>query len=349
MKKLNLILNARWLMAVIAFLTIGVGNVWATDDTYDFNTAGITKVSGPNGGDQTSSSTDVVFRSKTGNTTDSWTIEFTGNTYYSYGTNNGVHFGKNAAPPHATLTSKSYSNVTGVSITSTQGNASVTITVSVGGTSFGSLTSGSNTTHSFTHAAATGAVSINVESTTNGRFQINSITITTASNFTVTYNANGATSGTAPTDASSPYAPSSTVTVKANTGDLARTGCTFAGWNTAADGSGTDYAASGSATFTITANTTLYAKWAATVKWHDNSGVIRTDNINVPAAGKSVTPPSDPSTSEPNCGDKFVGWTKTEDYKDEDDAPGDLVNGAQTITGSADYYAVFADKKSVAP
>jgi uncharacterized repeat protein (TIGR02543 family) len=164
----------------------------------------------------------------------------------------------------------------------------------------------------------------------------------------VTYNANGATGGTEPTDATD-YTSGSTVTVKANTGDLARTGCTFSGWNTAADGSGTDYAASGSATFTITANTTLYAKWAATVKWHDNSGVIQTDNIFVPAAGKSVTPPSDPSTEAPNCGDKFMGWTKTEDYKDDEEAPGDLVNGAQTVTGSADYYAVFADKKAVAP
>lgn len=345
--KTKIFTKARGLMMLILATMIST-NVWATDDTYDFNTAGITKVSGPNGGDQTSSSEDVVFKSKTGNTTDSWTIEFTGNTYYSYGTSNGVHFGKNAAPPHATLTSKSYSNVTGVSITSTAGNASVTITVSVGGTSFGSLTSGSNTTHSFTHAAANGAVSINVESNTNGRFQINSITITTASNFTVTYNANGATSGTAPTDASSPYAPSSTVTVKANTGDLVRTGCTFSGWNTAADGSGTTYAAG--ETFTISANTTLYAKWAATVTWNDNGGVIRTDNIFVPAAGKSVTPPSDPSTSaRGNCGDKFMGWTKEENYKDDDDAPGDLVNGAQVITGSANYYAVFADKKSVAP
>lgn len=162
----------------------------------------------------------------------------------------------------------------------------------------------------------------------------------------VTYDGNGKTGGTVPTD-NTDYSSGNTVTVKANTGSLVRTGCTFSGWNTAADGSGTSYAAG--ATFTISANTTLYAKWAATVKWHDNSGVIQTDNIFVPAAGKSVTPPSDPSTSEPNCGDKFMGWTKTEDYKDDDDAPGDLVNGAQTVTGSADYYAVFADKKPVTP
>ena len=44
-----------------------------------------------------------------------------------------------------------------------------------------------------------------------------------------------------------------------------------------------------------------------------------------------------------------MGWTKDESYKDDDEAPGDLVNGAQTITASTDYYAVFADKKAVTP
>lgn len=80
------------------------------------------------------------------------------------------------------------------------------------------------------------------------------------STYTVTYNGNGNTGGTAPTDANSPYAASSTVTVLGNTGSLVKTGYTFDGWNTAADGSGTDYAAGG--TFSISANTTLYAKWA---------------------------------------------------------------------------------------
>jgi uncharacterized repeat protein (TIGR02543 family) len=56
------------------------------------------------------------------------------------------------------------------------------------------------------------------------------------------------------------YAAGATVTAAANSGNLARTGYTFAGWNTATDGTGTTYAA-GSGTFTINANTTLYAQW----------------------------------------------------------------------------------------
>ena len=81
-----------------------------------------------------------------------------------------------------------------------------------------------------------------------------------ASTFAVTYNANGATSGDVPTDATK-YQSGATVTVKGNTGNLTKTGYTFGGWNTKDDGTGTTYAAD--ATFSISAATTLYAKWNA--------------------------------------------------------------------------------------
>ena len=81
------------------------------------------------------------------------------------------------------------------------------------------------------------------------------------SSWTVTYNANGATSGTVPTDDTEYDADNNKVTVLGNTGSLAKTGYTFDGWNTKADGSGDDYAAGDN--FTISANTTLYAKWEA--------------------------------------------------------------------------------------
>ena len=77
--------------------------------------------------------------------------------------------------------------------------------------------------------------------------------------YTVTYNGNTNTSGTAPIDVSSPYTPGSTVTVLGNLGSLDKTGYAFSGWNTAADGSGTSYFKGN--TFTINANTTLYANF----------------------------------------------------------------------------------------
>ncbi len=57
----------------------------------------------------------------------------------------------------------------------------------------------------------------------------------------VTYSGNGATIGSVPNDSGS-YAPGNTSTVYGNTGNLVKPGYTFAGWNTQADGKGTDYA-----------------------------------------------------------------------------------------------------------
>ncbi|OEH84502.1 hypothetical protein BHU72_09865 [Desulfuribacillus stibiiarsenatis] len=108
---------------------------------------------------------------------------------------------------------------------------------------------------------------------TNTKSGVNGTTTETASNvvavvvsptlpaYTVTYNGNGNTGGSVPID-SELYEQGAPVTVQSNNGSLAKTGYTFAGWNTAADGSGTNYVAG--ATFPIgTANVTLYAKWTA--------------------------------------------------------------------------------------
>lgn len=78
--------------------------------------------------------------------------------------------------------------------------------------------------------------------------------------FRVTYNGNTNDSGTAPVD-SSAYESGGTVTVLGNTGSLAKNLKMFDGWNTTADGSGTDYAAA--ATFEISGDVTLYAKWVS--------------------------------------------------------------------------------------
>ncbi len=89
-----------------------------------------------------------------------------------------------------------------------------------------------------------------------------SVTATFVPTYTVTYDGNSPSSGSAPTDGSSPYASGATVTVLGNTGSLAKTGFAFSGWNTQADGLGTDRAPA--STFSIGANTTLYAKWTPT-------------------------------------------------------------------------------------
>jgi uncharacterized repeat protein (TIGR02543 family) len=101
-------------------------------------------------------------------------------------------------------------------------------------------------------------------------------------NYTVVYDANGATSGASP-DAQTKAAGTG-LTLASNSGGLARTGYGFAGWNTVDDGSGTNYAEG--AKYTADADVTLYAKWAAlstyTVSYDPNgadSGTTPADQI----------------------------------------------------------------------
>ena len=114
-----------------------------------------------------------------------------------------------------------------------------------------------------------GAYAINAQSfvitngnTSNVQVRISSVVITYTTGgvptYTVTYDANEG-SGTM-TDSNSPYDEDATVTVLSNT-FTAPDGYVFDHWDTAADDSGTDYAPG--ATFTITANTTLYAQWVS--------------------------------------------------------------------------------------
>ena len=78
------------------------------------------------------------------------------------------------------------------------------------------------------------------------------------STYTVTYDGNGSNGGTPPTDPVH-YAQNDPVTVL-GVGTLTSTGYNFGGWNTQANGSGTNYAPG--QTFTMgTSNVTLYAKW----------------------------------------------------------------------------------------
>lgn len=81
--------------------------------------------------------------------------------------------------------------------------------------------------------------------------------------YTVTYDANGATSGDAPSDATDYNDQTDFIVTVAGVGELVKTGYSFTGWNTRADGSGTSYAAG--ATFVISGNVTLYAQWEAIV------------------------------------------------------------------------------------
>ena len=124
--------------------------------------------------------------------------------------------------------------------------------------------------------------------------------------YTVTYNKNGATSGSAPTDENSPYTEKTLVTVLGNTGSLAKTGYTFGGWNTQADGQGISYSAG--ASFTIAADVTLYAQWKANTykvsfNANEGTGTMTDQSFTYDEAKKALT-----TNAFTRTGYTFNGW-----------------------------------------
>jgi len=164
-----------------------------------------------------------------------------------------------------------------------------------------------------------------------------------APTYTIVYNGNGNTGGSVPTDSHS-YEEGETVTVVGNTDNLTRTGYTFAGWNTSADGSGTGYAAGQS--FTIgSSDVTLYALWTPVSGGSsgDSSGGSRqtspppsSNTVPVTVDGKAEQQAAAASTK--TQGDKTITTVTLDTRKITK-----TVNAAQTgskvtipITGKAD-------------
>ncbi len=112
---------------------------------------------------------------------------------------------------------------------------------------------------------------------------------------TVTYDGNGNTGGTAPTDANE-YSSGATVTVKAKPDGLVKTGYTFTGWKAG----GVTYTAG--QTFTITANTTLVAQWS------ENKYTVTISGGTASSTTAGISTTGTATVSLP-AGKKFTGWT----------------------------------------
>jgi len=207
------------------------------------------------------------------------------------------------AHAYALLFNNAYSNVTKATFTWNGGNNAFQVYL------FGDSGSGyellESTNYATSGAAVSGSVEWSGDATNYTKFAIVArpgATNSTATNktlrpasfivyktnaapstYTLSYDANGGT-GTL-TDPNSPYAANATVTVLANS--FTRDGYTFSNWNTADNGSGAEYGPND--TFTISANTTLYAQWtsnaAATTTAIDDSGITNTDVYTSTTAG----------------------------------------------------------------
>jgi uncharacterized repeat protein (TIGR02543 family) len=148
--------------------------------------------------------------------------------------------------------------------------------------------------------------------------------------YTVTYDGNGNTGGAVPTDGAT-YANGATVTVLGNTGSLVKTGYTFNGWNTLANGTGTAQAAA--STFAMAnAAVTLYAQWTLiptySVTYNGNGntgGAVPTDGATY-ANGATVTVLGN-TGSLVKTGYTYNGWNT-------------LANGTGTARAAASTFAM---------
>lgn len=156
--------------------------------------------------------------------------------------------------------------------------------------------------------------------------------------YTITYNGNGNTSGDVPID-SNEYFSESIATVANNTGLLSKTGYTFSGWNTNAEGTAVSYDEGD--TFSIgSLDIILYAKWSP----NDYSITFNKNDLLATGSMENQILACDTSGSLNPClfskaNYVFAGWATSEEgavaYLDE----ANYVMGSQDVT----LYAIWVN------
>lgn len=147
-----------------------------------------------------------------------------------------------------------------------QANATWTITIAAG-----VLTMGNGTYLNASVSTSDGSFS----GPTNRDFGSAQLAFAGSGSSSVTFNSNGGSGTMANQSANSSTALSANA--------FTRSGYTFAGWNTAANGSGTAYA--DGASYAFSSSTTLYAQWTATLA---NTGIDRTNGTLFLLGGLSL-------------------------------------------------------------
>jgi uncharacterized repeat protein (TIGR02543 family) len=131
----------------------------------------------------------------------------------------------------------------------------------------------------------------------------------TPASYTITYNGNGSTGGTVPSAGT--LTTGTTFNADNNSGSLVKIGYTFAGWNTAANGTGTAIVING--VVTTAANLTLYAQWTIISPLITfEKGIATTANLpsNTSAQYGSLytLPATDTATVISTVNYIFTGW-----------------------------------------
>lgn len=167
------------------------------------------------------------------------------------------------SPTNNTIALSDGGSVTLSPSASSSGGTTITYSVASQGTPSPScsISNSANPTVTF---SAVGTCVIRATAAQAGAYLSATADITLTVGYKVTYLSNdsqhqrGVTGGAVPS--SSYHAAGSTVTVSANSGSLTRQGFSLGGWNTQSNAGGTTYGL-GTGTFTISADTDLYAKW----------------------------------------------------------------------------------------
>ena len=161
--------------------------------------------------------------------------------------------------------------------------------------------------------------------------------------YDVTYDVNGATSGS-----------NSTVTgfiaqdfTTRSSDGIEKDGYAFSGWNTKNDGTGTNYAADAVVDLGLSAgdSTTLYAKWVKvedptyTVLYHSNEGSDLTASQSVVVGQNFVTKAANTFTKP--SGKKFKEWNTSSDGKGTSVAAGATTSSSTAKDGTYNLYAIW--------
>lgn len=163
----------------------------------------------------------------------------------------------------------------------------------------------------------------------------------TENKYTIAFNGNGNTGGSMSSLTNVGYDDSKTLTANAFT----KTGYTFNGWNTKADGSGTSYADKATVSKLTDKNgatVTLYAKWKAnsyTIKFNANGGSGSMSDLAMTyGTAKNLT-----AIGFTRTGYDFLGWSKSSTATTATYADKASVNNLAT-SGTVTLYAIWKVK-----
>ena len=137
-----------------------------------------------------------------------------------------------------------------------------------------------------------------------GNRSVANVAASSTSGYQVVYEGNDQDGGTAPVDEAQ-YGPGQQALVLGNSNGLSRAGFEFAGWNTAANGSGTSYEPGDSLSLS-SSNVTLYAVWV-----QPQPEEVQFSSYTVTAAISQRNTPADAASSDiDSAGNTHVAWIR---------------------------------------